>query len=74
MPLAVKGLLISLLSLINVLEWLTSPQGWITTTYVAVYLAMTASGIYDTATAITFAGVLSVLSCVFLFEPDDYQN
>ncbi|NET49760.1 MAG: hypothetical protein F6K09_13795, partial [Merismopedia sp. SIO2A8] len=56
---------------LDMVEWLFSPRGWLTTTWLALYLVMSVSGLYDVLTAIAFSGLLTVVSTALLFESDE---
>lgn len=68
----VKGLLLSILSVLDMVAWLASPHGWMTVTWLALYLVMSISGLYDVVTAIAFSGLLTIISTNILFESDEW--
>ena len=70
MSATVRGLLLTLLSLLDFIAWIASPLGWLTINWLTFYYVMTASEIYVPLVAIAFSGVLALLSTMALFDAD----
>lgn len=69
MPLTVKGLLLGVLCILDILEWVSSPPGWVITNYVVLYWVMVGLGLYEGLSAIALSATLATVSGALLFEP-----
>ena len=70
MSATVRGLLLTLLSLLDVIAWIASPLGWLTINWLTFYYVMTTSDTYVPMVAIAFSGALALLSTMILFDAD----
>ncbi|MGK7890610.1 MAG: hypothetical protein AB4042_14865 [Leptolyngbyaceae cyanobacterium] len=71
MPLTVKGLLLGILGILDVVEWVASPQGWIITNYVTLYWTIVGLGLYEGLSAIALSATMATISALLLFEAED---
>jgi hypothetical protein len=71
MPLTVRGLLWAVLSVLEIVEWLTSPPGWVMSNYLVLYWTMVGLNLYDGLSAIALSATLATVSGLLLFDSVD---
>lgn len=74
MPLAVRGLLLGILGILEFTEWVTSPQGWAITGYATIYCVMVTSGLSHDLNTMAIFSVCVAISGTLLFEPKDLHS